>query len=213
MVCWATTSSPIVGSSRNSTSGECNKAAINSIFIRSPNDSSRTGWPSKLAHAQHGGQLVASAVEPLRLDAVNLLVQAERLGGGQIPPELVFLAHHQGEPAAIGVFAPPRDVSPSPGPCRRWAKSRRKAVSEWWFCRRRWAQEGNELALLDLKIDAADGLDQPVLATEQPADCGCEPFPLLVHLVRLCQPFDFNDGHIEIIIGPAQSGGKGRAKG
>ena len=121
MLCWATTSRPIVGSSRNSTSGECSRAAISSIFIRSPSDSSRTGWPSRCPHAQQLGQLVAGLLELPRLDAVDVLVQAEGLGGRQVPPELVLLAHHQGEAAAVGVLALPGDVAHARGPCRRWA--------------------------------------------------------------------------------------------
>ena len=48
-------------------------------------------------------------------------------------------------------------------------------------------EKGHELALLDLQIDAADGLDQAILPPEQPAHGRREPFPLLVHAVRLRQ--------------------------
>ena len=162
------------------------------------------------AHAEHVGQLVAGALEPLGLDAIDLLVQAERLGGGQVPPELVLLAHHQGEAAAIGVFAPPGHEAHHPG---RAAGGRDHAGEEFQgggFAGPVRAQKGDELALFDPQVDAADRLDQPILAAEQPADGGGEPFLLLVHAVGLRQPFDFDDGHNRIIIGPAQSGGKGR---
>ena len=71
-------------------------------------------------------------------------------------------------------------------------------------------EKGDELALLDLEVDAADGLDQAVLAAEQPADGGGQPFLLLIHPVGLRQPFDFNDRHNRNIIGPA--GGRGEGK-
>ena len=118
MLCCATTSSPIVGSSRNSTSGECSRAAINSIFIRSPSDSSRTGCRSSVRTVEQVDQLVARVVERGRLDAIDFLVQAKRFLGRQVPPQLVFLPHHQGEAAAIGVFAPPGNMAHHASPCR-----------------------------------------------------------------------------------------------
>ena len=120
MLCWATTSRPMVGSSRKSTSGECSKAAISSIFIRSPNDSSRTGCERRFRTPNRSVSSSRRAVELVGFDPVDLLMQAEGLGGGQIPPELVLLAHHQGEAAAVGVFSFPGDVAQYPGDPPRW---------------------------------------------------------------------------------------------
>jgi hypothetical protein len=36
---------------------------------------------------------------------VNVAQQQKRFDGGQIPPELVLLAEHEGEDAAVGIFA------------------------------------------------------------------------------------------------------------
>ena len=62
----------------------------------------------ELAHAEQVDQFVPGAFEAGGLDPVDLLVESKTLGGGQIPPELVALAHHEGEP-------PPEIVGPLPG--------------------------------------------------------------------------------------------------
>ena len=74
--------------------------------------------PQQRADLEQFDQFVARAVETGRLDAIDLLVQAKRLLGGQVPPQLVLLPHDQREPAAIGVLALPRDVAHARGPCR-----------------------------------------------------------------------------------------------
>ena len=128
MLYWATTSRPMVGSSRKSTSGECSSAAISSIFIRSPSDSSRTGCESRSRTPSRSVSSSRVRSNRSRLDAVDLLVQAERFGGRQVPPELVLLAHHQGEAAAIGVFAPPGHVAHHAGRAAAGRRSRRRAA-------------------------------------------------------------------------------------
>ena len=129
------------------------------------------------------------------LDAVDLLVQAERLGGGQVPPELVFLAHHQGEAAAIGVFAPPGHEAHHAGSAAGGRNHAGEEFQRGGLARPVGAQEGDELALFDLEVDAADRLDQSVPPAKQPADGRAEPFLLLVNAIGLRQPFDFDDRH------------------
>ena len=199
MLCWATTSRPIVGSSRNSTSGECSSAAISSIFIRSPSDSSRTGCESRLRTPSISVNSSRVRSNCRGLDAIDLLVQAERLGGGQVPPELVLLAHHQGEAAAIGVFAPPGHEAHHPGRAAGGRDHAGEQLQRGGLAGPVGAQEGHELALLDPQIDAADRLDRAILAAEQPADGGGKPFLLLVNAVGLRQSFDFDDGHDPIL--------------
>ncbi len=60
-------------------------------------------------------------------------------------------------------------------------------------------EKGDELALLDRQVDAANRLDVLVLAAKQPAHRGQQPFLLLINPVGLCQPADFDDRHVEII--------------
>ena len=169
MLCWATTSRPIVGSSRNRTSGPWSKAAMSSIFIRSPSDSSRTGWPSRRWTSSISARPSRVFWNCCGIDVIDVLVQAERLGGRQVPPELVLLAHHQGEAAAVGVFAFPGHVAHH----RRRAAGGGEHAGEQ-FQRGRLArpvgpQKGDELARLDGQIDAADRLDGLDVAMEKPA--------------------------------------------
>ena len=93
---------------------------MSSIFIRSPSESSRTGWLSKSADVQQIDELVVRVLELVGRDAVDLLMEPERFGGGQVPPELVLLAHHEREPAAVGVVAFPGDEAEHACAGRRW---------------------------------------------------------------------------------------------
>ena len=195
MLCWATTSSPMVGSSRNSTSGECSRAAISSIFIRSPSDSSRTGCDSRCRTPSRLGQFVAGAIEAGGLDAIDLLVQAERFGGRQVPPELVLLAHHQGEAAAIGVFAFPGHVAHHAGRAAGGRNHAGEELQRGGLAGPVGPEEGDEFALFDGQIDAAHGLDDAILPAEQPADRGEQPFLFLINPIGLRQPFDLDDRH------------------
>ncbi len=195
MLCCATTSSPIVGSSRNSTSGECSSAAISSIFIRSPSDNSRTGWPSSLRTSSRSTSSSRAPVELRRVDAVNLLVQAERLLRGQVPPELVLLPHHQGEAAAIGVFAPPGHIAHHPGRAARGIDHAREQFERGGFAGAVGPEKGDELAGLDRQVDAAHGLHLAIRAMEQPPHRGQQPLLLLIDAVGLGQAFDFDDRH------------------
>ena len=175
MLCWATTSRPIVGSSRNSTSGEWSRAAISSIFIRSPSDSSRTGWLSSRRTSSRSTSSSCVRSNCVGVDAIDLLMEAERLGGGQVPPELVLLAHHQGEAAAIGVVALPGDVAQHAGLAGGGVDHAGEQLERGGFAGAVGAEEGDELALLDVEIDAADGLDFAILAVEQPRNAARRP--------------------------------------
>ena len=193
MLCWATTSRPIVGSSRNSTSGECSSAAISSIFIRSPSDSSRTGWPSSCRTPSRSTSSSRVRSNCGRLDAVDLLVQAERFLRRQVPPELVLLPHHQGEAAAVGVFALPGHVAHHAGRAGGGRDDAGEQLERGGLARAVGAEKGDELALLDRQIDAADGLDVAILAAKQPAQRGPQPLFLLIDAVGLRQSVDFDD--------------------
>ena len=195
MLCWATTSRPIVGSSRNSTSGECSSAAISSIFIRSPSDSSRTGCPSSWPTSSSSVSSSSVRSNVGRLDAVDLLVQPERLLRGQVPPELVLLPHHQGEPAAVGVLALPGHVAHHAGRAAGGRDDAREQLERRRLAGAVGPEEGDELALLDRQIDAAHRLHVAILAVEQPAQRGQQPLLLLIDAVGLRQPVDFDDRH------------------
>ena len=83
--------------------------------MRSPKRQLTHRLAEQAADVEQIDQFVAAVLELLRLDAIDFLMQTERFLGGQIPPELIFLPHHQGEAAAIGVFAPPGNVAEHSG--------------------------------------------------------------------------------------------------
>ena len=181
---------------------------MSSIFIRSPSDSSRTGPAQQACDVEHLGQAVAGLLELLPLDVIDMLVQPERLGGRQVPPELVLLAHHQGKAAAVGVFAFPGHVAHH----RRRAAGGREHAGEQ-FQRGRLArpvgpQKGDELARLDGQIDAADGLDGLEIAMKKSANRGPQSLLFLEDAVRFRQFGDFDDGHGDYQIFTRFSGGK-----
>ena len=137
-----------------------------------------------------------------------MLVQAEGLGRGQIPPELIFLAHDQGEAAAVGVFAPPRNVSQHAGGPGSGIYHAGEQFQRGCFAGSVWAQKGDELALLDRKIDAFHRLDKAIFPAEEPGNGGSQAFFFLINTVGLRQCFYFNCGHYSIIIDAYRIGGK-----
>ncbi len=67
------------------------------------------GLAGELLDAEQLGQLAEGLAELVVGDGVDLPVELEAVGGGQVPPELVLLAHDEGELAAEGVLAVPGD--------------------------------------------------------------------------------------------------------
>ena len=173
---------------------------MSSIFIRSPSDSSRTGWLSRRRTSSRSTSSSCVACELRRVDAIDLLVQAERFGGGQVPPELVLLAHHQREAAAIGVVALPGHVAEHAGLAGGGIDHAGEQLERRGLAGAVGAEEGDELALFDVEVDAADGLHLAVLAVEQPSKRGPQAFLLLINAVRLLQAADFDDRHRRPII-------------
>jgi hypothetical protein len=57
------------------------------------------------ADVEEVDELVEGGLELVLRQAVDGAEEMERLAGGQIPPELVLLAEHEGEEAAVGVLA------------------------------------------------------------------------------------------------------------
>ena len=103
----------------------------------------------QLAHAEQIGQFVAGLVELPRLDAVDVLMEAERLGGGQVPPKLVLLPHHQGEAAAIGVLAFPGHMPHHPGRAAGGRDDAGKQLERGCLSRPVRPEKGDEFALFD----------------------------------------------------------------
>ncbi len=154
-------------------------------------------------HVQQFHQLVPRPFELIRIDAIDVLVQAKRFGGRQVPPELILLPHDQGKTAAVGIFPQPGDMPHHP---RRSAGRVDHAAQQ--LQRRRLAgaigtQKRHEFAFFHLQVDAADRLDLPVATSEQATRRGQQAFLLLVNPVRLRQTLNFNNSHTRLDYKPA----------
>ena len=153
-------------------------------------------------------------LEADRVDAVNLLVQSKRLGGGQVPPELVLLPHHERKPPAIYVLAFPWHMTHHVGLARGGIDHARKQLERRRFAGAVGPEEGHEFALLDRQVDAAHGMHLAILAIEEARKRRPEAFLLLVDAVRLLQVANFDDRpvcdgrHGPQIIGAAPTAGQ-----
>src|SRR5262245_53241732 len=105
-------------------------------------------------------------------------MQAERLGGGKVPPELVLLAHDEGESAAVSVVAFPGNKAEHAGCAGRRIDHAGEELECGGFSGAVGAEKGDEFALLDIQIDSADSFDLAILAVEEPTHGGREAFLL-----------------------------------
>ena len=184
MLCWATTSRPIVGSSRNSTSGECSRAAISSIFIRSPSDSSRTGCLSRWPTSSSSVNSSSVRSNCCGLDAVDLLVQPKRLLRPAGPTRAGSSGPSPGRTGGDRRCRASRARSPSRGRAGRRIDHAGEQLQRRRFAGAVGPQKRDELALLDVQVDAAHRVHLAVLATEQPADRGQQPLRFLINAIR-----------------------------
>ena len=172
MLCWAITSRPMVGSSRNNTSGECKQRGgqfhLHPLAERQFADRAAQQVP----HIEQITQFVASPDELVVLDAINLFVERERFLRRQIPPELILLAHHQGKAAAIVIFSQPRNVPQHPGLTTAGADHAGEQLERRRLASAIGPQKGDKFALLDVEIDRLHGRHFTILAVEQPPDRG-----------------------------------------
>ena len=103
-------------------------------------------------------------------------MELEAIGGGQVPPELVLLAHDQRELAAEGVGAAPRGRSRARSAV---AAGRVDQAREHLEGRRLprpvGPEERDHLARLDREADAVDGVDFLVLAAIEPPEAPSRP--------------------------------------
>ena len=122
-------------------------------------------------------------------------MQPIRFAGRQIPPQLIFLAHHQSKPAAVSVLAFPRDIAHDAGGARGRLNDSAQQFQRRCFASTVGSQEGDKLALFDLQIDPTNSGDFSEFSLEQSAYAAADPFAFLVNAVLLCQIADFNDRH------------------
>ena len=139
----------MVGSSRNSTLGWWSRAAISSIFIRSPSESSRT---MTLSLSRTPSSSVSSATVRSKAgarDAVDAGVELEGFARGQVPPELVLLAQQQRELAAVAVVAFPGHVAQHARRAARGVEQPGEHLQGGGLARAVRAEEADQFAFLD----------------------------------------------------------------
>ena len=181
--CLLTTSRPIVGSSRNSTSGRCSNAAVISPRIRWPSDSWRTGVasnsssPSSDRHSRKPRRVLG------RRHPVDVAQQLERVAQRQIPPQLRPLAEHDADAQREA-----RTVGHRPETAHAHRAAARRQHAGHHLERGRLAgavraDVADHLAAIDREIDAVDRRDRPARTAEPPGLLGDRE--LLAQLARL----------------------------
>lgn len=115
--------------------------------------------------------------------------------GGQIPPELVFLAHDQRESSAVFHIAQPGGEAHDGCRAARGVDYAREEFQGGCFPSAVGAEESDEFAGFDAKRNPADGIDRFVFTVKKPANGFPEPLLFLVDAVGFCELVDFNDTH------------------
>ena len=122
-------------------------------------------------------------------------MQLEAVGGGQVPPELVFLAHHQGEETAKGVRPLPGREAEDLGVAARRINQAGEHFQGGRLAGSVRPKKGNHFARLDGKAHALDRMDLLVFAPEESAQGGQEPLLLLADAVGLREVMCLDDWH------------------
>ena len=155
-----------------------------------------------MPHVEQIDEFVFRGFELGGLDAIDFLVQPKRFLRRQIPPQLIFLPHHQREPAAISVFAQPGHETHHSRRAAAGGDDAGKQFKRRRFARAVGAEKGDEFALLNRQIDARYRMHFAVLAMKQSANRSRQTFALLINTIGLRQPFNFDNSHSARIIRP-----------
>ena len=119
------------------------------------------------AHGEKVEQLVERRLILFGGQAVNVPEEEKGLDRGEIPPELVFLAEHQGEDAPVGVF-PPRGVESGHARAARAGENEAgQHLQGGGLAGAIGSQESDELALTDGETDVVGRPGFLELAPEQ----------------------------------------------
>ena len=160
----------------------------------------------ELAHAEQVDQFVPGAFEAGGLDPVDLLVEPEALGGGQVPPELVALAHHEGEPPPEVVGAFPGHVAEHAGGAPRGRDDPGEQLEKGRLAGAVGAQQRHELPAADREAHAAERLHESARAVKKASHAGQQALRLVVDAVFLGKRVDRDDGSAVGIDSPAPIG-------
>ena len=151
------------------------------------------GLKDQLPHAEQVDEFVPRLLKPGRLDAVDLLMQPKTLGGGQVPPELVPLPHHEGEPAAEIVGPLPGHVTKHARGAPRGRDDPGEEFEERRLAGTVGAEQGYELPAADRQINALHRLHHAAGAMKERPDARRQALGLVVDAVLLGETFDADD--------------------
>ena len=145
--------------------------------------------------AEEFGQLGDGFFEAVLGDAVDFGVELEGFAGGEVPPELIFLAEDEGELAAVAVGALPGSVTEDFGRASRGKEEAGEHFEGGGFAGAVGAEKTDEFAGFDLEADVVDGDGLLVLAIEQALDRAGKAGLLFVGAKSLGQAVNLDDGH------------------
>ena len=140
-----------------------------SIRIRSPSDSSRTGWRTRSLTSNSSISSPWVLSNSACRQRVDFAVKLERIGGRQVPPELVLLAHDERELPAEGVGPVPRRVAEHAGRAAGRVDEAGEHLEGGGLAGPVRPEERDHFAGFDGEADAVDGPDLLVFAVEEGA--------------------------------------------
>ena len=119
--------------------------------------------------------------------AVDRADQLERVEGGQVPLELVPVAHHHRDPAQEVALALRRRVAEHPRLARRRVQQARQHLERGGLAGAVGTEEADDLARRDLEADPVDRLDLARVAADQAPGRGADAALAHRHVERLAQ--------------------------
>ena len=112
----------------------------------------------ELLQLEELGELLHRVAELLLRDAIDLLKDAEAVGGRDVPHELRPVAHEQGHPFQVGVLAPPGYELQDPRLARAGMKEPGEHLERRGLPRAVRPEVPKDLALFDGEVEVEDAV-------------------------------------------------------
>src|SRR6185503_12461240 len=125
-------------------------------------------------------------------DAINCLVEQERICRGDVPRETVALPHYKSHRTQVIRLEFPGSVTEYICIAVRWVQQTGEHLECGCFTSAVGTEKADDLSLCDLKIDLLDGFHIPVLALEETLHCRAESAFALGHFISFAQVFCMN---------------------
>ena len=148
----------------------------------------------EVADVEQLDQLVAQRREVGARDPVDRPVQLERVERGQVPLELVAVAHHERDPAEEVALAPGRHVAEDAGLARGRVEQAGEHLQRRRLAGAVRAEEADDLARRDLEGDRVDSAHLTRRAADEAAHGGAQAGLALGDEERLVQIGDADGG-------------------